>query len=87
MAWVLLTGPFDNPNKHLVDSGIVGQLRMKSGREQAILPDRNGAAVVQARHHPHALADLLHGRSPDEHPVKRGPFELLDGQILLKAVD
>ena len=66
----VLFGAFDNPDKQLVDSSIIGKLGVESSCQHAAFLDGYNPPVVECRQHLHFRPRLNHKRCANEHSVK-----------------
>ena len=67
-----LSSVFNNPDKELVNSGVVGELWMKGGGEQPLLLYRDRAAVLQGGQDADSAPYLINGWGSDEDCAKGG---------------
>ena len=81
-----LVGSFDNPNKQLVDSVIVGQFGVESSGEQVALLYSDRAPVLESSDYVNAVAHAVHDRRSYEHGVERRAVDLRDLEVCLEAV-
>jgi hypothetical protein len=77
---------FDQVQKQFVKAAVVGELRMKSGREEVIATRSDDPAIGQRRQHFHCWADVSDDRSANEDGVKGRIAEVSYIEIRLKAI-